>query len=673
MIGLRTARSVTTASVRGRRASLAMLDGAIWFVASAALLGPALLGPALFGPALVGPAAVGPGVVGPAGSAWSWLGAVAAITAQWILGYASGLYRGRARIGSADQALLLARVVGSAGTIALVVILVLDGSAAGSWAASRAVIVTTAVVLLAAGVMRFAIRRLLLEHRPLHSTSAQRVLIFGAGSAGQQLLQSMIITGRLRHGGGRRAGDLLPVGLLDDDRARQRLRILGVPVLGTGADIARVAQATGATMMVLAVPSGDAALVSRVAENAVAAGLTVKTLPSLAELATPDSVGVGDMRDVEMADLLGRHQIDTDVAAIAGYLTGKRVLVTGAGGSIGSELCRQIHRFAPAELIMLDRDESALHAVQLSIHGVAALDTSDVVLADIRDVQHVLEVFIQRRPEVVFHAAALKHLTMLEQYPGEAVKTNVWGTATVLRAAKAAGVHRFVNISTDKAANPVSVLGYTKRLAEGLTAAAAADSNGTYLSVRFGNVLGSRGSVITTFTAQIESGGPVTVTDPEVTRYFMTIEEAVQLVIQAAAIGRDGEALVLDMGAPVRIADVAKQLIKMSGRSVDIVYTGLHDGEKLHEELFGHGEQDHRPIHHLISHVPVVPLEPASTLVLEPQAERAVVVERVAALCRTSRPAGSDGHRASELPAPRDEAALVAARQLSGVGSGASS
>ncbi|MFL6110170.1 MAG: UDP-N-acetylglucosamine 4,6-dehydratase family protein, partial [Catenulispora sp.] len=298
---------------------------------------------------------------------------------------------------------------------------------------------------------------------------------------------------------------------------------------------------------------------------------------------------------------------------IADYLTAQKVLVTGAGGSIGSELCRQIHRFQPAELMMLDRDESALHALQLSIHGEARLDLPQAILVDIRDGEALQDLFRRRRPEVVFHAAALKHVNMLEQYPDEGWKTNVLGTRNVLDAAVTAGVSHFINISTDKAADPVSVLGRTKRTAELLTATYAKQAPGRFLSVRFGNVLGSRGSVLETFAAQIARGGPVTVTDPAVTRYFMTIAEAVQLVIQAGAIGRDGEVLVLDMGQPVRIAEVAAQLIALEGKQIDIVYTGLCPGEKLHESLFGAGERDVRPVHPRISHVPVhVPKERAS-------------------------------------------------------------
>ena len=397
--------------------------------------------------------------------------------------------------------------------------------------------------------------------------------------------------------------------LLDDDPLERRLRLHGGLVEGTCAGLPRVLADTVAEAVIIEIPSAAPAVVARLsAARDTDPGVEVEGLPAPAELLS-DHVGI---RDVNLGDYLGRSQLDTDVGAISDYLTGRRVLVTGAGGSIGSELCRQIQRFSPAELMMLDRDESALHAVQLSLHDRALLDSSDVILCDIRDVVALRRIMFERRPEVVFHAAALKHLPMLEQYPAEAVKTNVWGTHNVVEACAAAGVERFVNISTDKAADPTSVLGWSKRLSERLTAHSAQSVAGTYLSVRFGNVLGSRGSVLTAFTRQIAVGGPVTVTDPEVTRYFMTVEEACQLVVQAAAIGSPGEVLVLDMGAPVRIVDVARQLIAQSGRDVPIEFTGLRPGEKLHEDLFGHGEpRDVRPRHPLVSHVPVPPISAA--------------------------------------------------------------
>jgi FlaA1/EpsC-like NDP-sugar epimerase len=367
-------------------------------------------------------------------------------------------------------------------------------------------------------------------------------------------------------------------------------------------------------------------------------------------------VGVEDIRDITAADLLGRHEIKTDLQSIAGYLTGKTVLVTGAGGSIGSELCRQIYRFAPKQLMMLDRDESALHAVQLSIEGRALLDTPDLVLLDLRD-RHSLERLIRyRRPDVIFHAAALKHLTLLEQHPGEAVKSNVWATLDLLEIATAEGVGRVVNISTDKAADPCSVLGYTKRLAERLTAHFASRGSTNCLSVRFGNVIGSRGSVLTTFNAQIDRGGPVTVTHKDVTRYFMTVEEAVQLVIQAGAIGSPGEVLVLDMGDPVRIADVASLLATRSDRDVKIDFTGLRPGEKLHEVLLGEGEADRRPVHPLISHVAVPPLHPETARALDATARADRLVPVLQELCRRGgAPAGSDAEPTGD---PRDSSSV---------------
>src|SRR6266536_1508295 len=332
------------------------------------------------------------------------------------------------------------------------------------------------------------------------------------------------------------------------------------------------------------------------------------------------------------AQLIHRLAMQSGVTSVGERITGRRVLVTGAGGSIGAELCRQLYRLGPAELIMLDRDESALHAVQLSLRGHALLDSEETVLADIRDQRRVREVFARFRPDIVFHAAALKHLPLLESFPAEALKSNVWGTLTVLEAAAAQGVQVFVNISTDKAADPVSVLGCSKRITERLTADMSARTGGAYLSVRFGNALGSRGSVLTTLSAQAAAGGPVTVTDPQVRRYFMLADEAVHLVLQAAAIGRPGEVLVLDMGEPVRILDIARRLTASTGREVDIVFTGLRPGEKLIEDRLGPGEIDKRPNHPLISQVPVPALRTDRVTGLDPDAD-AGSLRRVLARC----------------------------------------
>lgn len=331
-------------------------------------------------------------------------------------------------------------------------------------------------------------------------------------------------------------------------------------------------------------------------------------------------------------DILGRPQAHTDLGSTVEHLTGKRVLVLGAGGSIGSELCRQIRDFDPAELMLVDRDESALHAVQLSLYGRALLSTPDTILADVRDVEGIRALFAARRPQVVFHAAALKHLPLLQSFPGEAIKTNIWGTQCVLDAAR--DVECFVNISTDKAANPTSILGYSKRITERLTAYASTRYPGRFLSVRFGNVLGSRGSAVTAFEAQAAMGGPITVTHPKVTRYLMTVQEAVHLVIQATSMGRRGEVLVANMGKPVAIETIARRIAANCETPVEIVYTGLRPGEKMHEDLFGSDEVELPTCHPLISYVDVPPLNPRELRVLDAYAGPEVIREQLTNVCR---------------------------------------
>lgn len=547
---------------------------------------------------------------------WFAVGTAAVYT---VMAWLTQLHRGRASTASLEEMVLLGVVVLGVGAVSTVINL-------GFQWVPRSIPAGAALLTLVIAAWGRAAWRRARERsdESLHTRGGSKVIVVGGGEAGRELIASMLRDAT-------REWD--PVAILDDDPAKRRRRIRGVPVLGTTAALGPVVELTGADSVVIAIPSADAATVERIRNAALEANVGVKVLPSTTQL-LHDHVGIRDIRDVNLTDVLGRNQLDTDIDAIAGYLTGRRVLVTGAGGSIGSELCRQIDRFMPSELMMLDRDESGLHAVQLSIHGRALLDSADVILCDIRDAQAVDAVFAHRRPEVVFHAAALKHLPMLEQYPAEAVKTNVVGTHILLSAAEKHGVGHFINISTDKAANPCSVLGYSKRVAEGITAARARTADGRYLSVRFGNVLGSRGSVLTAFAKQIAAGGPVTVTHPDVTRYFMTIEEACQLVIQAAAIGRDGEALVLDMGEPVRIVDVAKQLMDQSGRRVRIDFTGLRDGEKLHEELFGDGEpHDVRPVHPQVSHVTVPPVDAEAAVSVSVQGTAAEVRDRLAALC----------------------------------------
>jgi FlaA1/EpsC-like NDP-sugar epimerase len=545
--------------------------------------------------------------------------------AQFSAGVPFGLYTGRWRFGSFDEvAGLVPATAAATGILFTANVLISDPQLL-----PRSVPLAGGVfALVAMAGLRYMWRLALERRRRPRGEGAQRLLVFGAGEGAVQVVTALL-----------RSPDspYVPVALLDDDPVKRNLRIAGVPVLGGKGRLIAAAAESHAEAVLIAIPSADATLVTEVSDLAAGCGLPVKILPSVAEL-LGDTVDVGDIRDLTPSDLLGRHEIHIDLESIAEYIAGKRVLVTGAGGSIGSELCRQLYRYAPAELIMVDRDESGLHSVQLSIEGRALLESRDLILLDLRDREGVHELFVQRRPHVVFHAAALKHLPLLEQYPAEGVKTNIHATLDVLEAADATGVERFVNISTDKAADPCSVLGYSKRVAERLVAYWAEHSAMACLSVRFGNVLGSRGSVLTSFQAQIDRGGPITVTDPEVARYFMTVEEAVQLVIQAGGIGRPGEALVLDMGEPVRIAEVARLLSQRSPRPVNIEYTGLRPGEKLVEVRLGSGEVDSRPIHPLISHVEVPPLAGTFARQIDLQASTPELVGALERLCSTREP-----------------------------------
>ncbi|MEV4202592.1 polysaccharide biosynthesis protein [Micromonospora globbae] len=527
------------------------------------------------------------------------------------------LYTGRHPLGSLQE---VQGVAGTTVTTAGIVLLGLLPSADRPVPASTPLVGGALALLFMLGA-RFAYRhRRDLAMRPDVRFSTP-VLLFGLGDAGQGLLRAMLSDPRGRY---------LPVGALDDDPDKRDLRIGGVRVLGGRGDIAAAVRRTGATTVIFSVANADAALIREIREATLQTGAAFKVLPPVRDL-VDHRITVTDVRDVQISDLLGRRQVVGDLSLRTNGLTGRRILVTGAGGSIGSELCRQVMKADPGELMMLDRDESALHGLQMSLAGRALLDGPELILADLRDDEGIRRIIRERRPEIIFHAAALKHLTLLQRHPGEAVKTNVWGTLSVLDAC--ADVAKFVNISTDKAADPISVLGYSKRITERLTAHAATRFPGTFLSVRFGNVLSSRGSVVTAFQRQIEAGKPLTVTHPEVTRYLMTVQEAVHLVLQAAEIGRDGEALVLDMGEPVRIADLARQMAEQADSSVPIVYTGLRPGEKLHEDLLGTGEIDTRPFHPLVSHVAVPPLDPMEVSGLDPYADPAVVVEQLALLC----------------------------------------
>ena len=522
--------------------------------------------------------------------------ATVAVAVHAVVALLLGLYAGRRTFGSFEEVQLL--MSATIFDLAILAAFVFVFGAELSMPRSSVFIAFPLALVLMFGV-RY-LRRLSVERSRKPGNGAAPTLVVGAGSAGDLIVRNMLADA---------ASPLLPVGFVDDDPAKRRLELQGVRVLGGTAEIERIAGETGAEVLVIAIARANSALLRQLSDAGAAAGMRVLVVPTMAQLVS-GNVSVADLRSVNIEDLLGRNPVDTRVEDVAGYVTGKRVLVTGAGGSIGSELCRQLHKFGPSELIMLDRDETGLQQAQLGTAGHGLLDTRDVVLADIREPQVLASIFEDRRPEVVFHAAALKHLPILEQYPDEAWKTNVLGTLNVVNAARAVGVSTFVNISTDKAANPTSVLGHSKRVAEKITGWAAEDTGFRYLSVRFGNVIGSRGSMLPTFQRLIEEGGPLTVTHPEATRFFMTIPEACQLVIQAGGIGRPGEVLILDMGEPVRILDVANRMVAMSGKHIEIVFTGLREGEKLHEELVGARENLERPFHPQISHARVGSITP---------------------------------------------------------------
>jgi FlaA1/EpsC-like NDP-sugar epimerase len=425
-------------------------------------------------------------------------------------------------------------------------------------------------------------------------------LIVGAGQAGR------IIARDLRRVPG---FGLLPVGFLDDTRSNQI--VLGLPVFGSLADLADVCRQQAIDAVIIAIPSLPAKRIRSLAESAAEVGVHVRYLPSFAAALERDTL-ISELRHLRVSSLLGRDERRVVRIASQDVVAGKRVLVTGAGGSIGSELCRQIKGFGPAALYMLDHDESNLHRLQMQLEGQALLDNEGLIIADIRDPGRIHQIFRALRPQVVFHAAAHKHLPLLELHPSEGVKSNVLGTKTLVGASLESGVERFILISTDKAADPVSILGATKRIAEMIVQSRAGGST-RFASVRFGNVLGSRGSFLTVLSEQIENGEAITVTHPDVTRFFMTVEEAVGLVIEAASMAEAGETFVLDMGEPVRIVDLVHSYaaqIHMRQEKVAIRFTGLRPGEKLYEDLFSKTEVRIATAHPMIIATAPRPLPP---------------------------------------------------------------
>lgn len=494
-------------------------------------------------------------------------------------GTALGLYRRRWHYASFEEM----RAIAVANLVGMAVILTADllDADVRAYMPLGAVMICAGFSIIAMGAVRFVSRVRDEGRRDRAGSTGRAVIVAGAGDAGERIVWEL----RAHPESGRR-----PVALLDDDPQKRNLEFGGVRVLGRLTDLAEVASSTGAEEVLIAIPSADGPLVASLTDQAHRSGLKTTVLPGSLELLGLDhAVGVGDIRNVSIVDLLGRKAIDRQLTNVADYVLGRRVLVTGAGGSIGGELCRQLQRLNPHCILLFDHDESNLHGLQLELKGRALLDVPELIIGDVRDLGRLQSVMGRWRPDVVFHVAAHKHLPLLELHACEAVKTNVLGTLNVARTAAVNGAGYFINVSTDKAAEPTSVLGATKRIAELSCQHLGAEFPDTvFTSVRFGNVLGSRGSVVPLFERQIERGGPVTITHPEATRYFMTIQEAAQLVVHAGGVAKGGEVFILDMGEPVRVLDLARRMIDLAGATgrIGVTYTGLRPGEKLHEELF---------------------------------------------------------------------------------------
>ena len=444
------------------------------------------------------------------------------------------------------------------------------------------------IFVIDAVLLTIALAGIRISHRLYGEFAARspgkRVLIIGAGDAGAMIVQDILTEAQYEY---------QPIGFIDDDPAKRGHCIHGVPVLGSRADLERVLTAQRPDEVLIAIPSAAPDLIRAIVLALEPHKVPIKTLPRLRDIIA-GKVEHRQIRTLGFEDLLARAPVGLDPGPVRELIFGRRVLVTGAGGSIGGELCRQLIDMVPASLIMLDRYENTLHATSLEVRDRCPSYTIHTVVGDITDAARVDEVFASYRPDIVFHAAAHKHVPLMEESPCEAIKNNVTGTRILAEAAERHGVDRFILISTDKAVNPTSVMGASKRLAELVVRAQGAGSCTTFTAVRFGNVLGSNGSVVPRFLEQIRRGGPVTVTDPEVTRFFMLISEAVQLVLHAAAQGGDGATYVLEMGEQVKLLDLARQLIRLSGfvpdQDIPITFVGLRPGEKLREELVSDGE-----------------------------------------------------------------------------------
>lgn len=570
---------------------------------------------------------------------WAYKGmpfvAVAYGLGFWAFGIQRGLWR---YVGFHDLKLILG--AGLASTAVLYVVL---HGLLGWIAYPRSVIVLTGLLsVVFLGGIRVAVR-ILREWATVAGAGTTRVLIVGAGNAGEMLARDLKMNPSHQYE---------PVVFVDDHPAKQWRTIHGIPVEGMIEDIPALVERHAVQEIIVAIPSASPVLMQRVLAASATCHVPIKTLPNIKQI-LDSPVSMRQVRPMRLEDLLQREPIQTDVQELHPLLEGKRVLVTGAGGSIGSELCRQIARYRPAQLTLFERYENSLYALELELReSFPQLDIRAIV-GDATDADGVKGAFSALAPQLIFHAAAHKHVPLMEQNGREAVRNNVFGTRVVARAASEAGVERFILVSTDKAVNPANVMGATKRVAEYLVLAMNGRGPTRFTVVRFGNVLGSNGSVVPLFAEQIRRGGPVTVTHPAITRFFMTIPEAVQLLLQASVRGQGGDLFVLEMGEQVRIVDLARNMIVLSGlvpdRDIKIAFTGLRPGEKLYEELFEEGEcvepTSHVKIKRAVSQMPFGADE-LSRHLAELEASLAdrdpgAVVRKLQAMVPTYRPSGT--------------------------------
>lgn len=500
------------------------------------------------------------------------------LVSHHVFAFVYRLYRKAWEYASVGELLMIAKAV----TFSILTVAAAQAIGAGD-VFVRVLFLTWMLHILLIGGSRYSWR--MYRDRMMKSKiEKRRTLIVGAGSAGTTVVRQL-----LHH----HDVDLLPIAFVDDDPRKLGLEMYGINVYGTIEDIPSIVKKETITDIIIAIPSLPKNKMRRIYEICAKTEAEIKIMPMIEDVMT-GKVAVSALRNVEVEDLLGRNPVELDISSISESISGSTVLVTGAGGSIGSEICRQICNFQPKRIILLGHGEFSIYNIDMELRGKYQNQIDIVpVIADVQDRTKMFEVMEQFWPDVVYHAAAHKHVPLMEANPREAVKNNIFGTKNVAEAAETFGVNSFVLVSTDKAVNPPNVMGATKRIAEMIIQNLAKESNTKFVAVRFGNVLGSRGSVIPLFKKQIEAGGPVTVTHPDMTRYFMTIPEASRLVIQAGTLARGGEVFVLDMGEPVKISELAENLITLSGYTVEeigIQYSGIRPGEKMFEELLNENE-----------------------------------------------------------------------------------